>query len=148
MWPSLSTSLHSYFEYNYCPKNGRQHATLLIMKSAHIIVLFCRQRRDLFYSCSENLTFCITRIILKSIFEKFLNEFPAAKNTVIFKCVNMYLLLHRFYSSLFGCVLTPVLWSSAGVCRRALVPGVHVWRHDEDKDVALQYPTTPWTHSS
>lgn len=44
------------------------------------------------------------------------------------------------------CKLTWVLWTAAGVCRRALVPGVHVWRHDEDKDVALQHQTTPWTH--
>lgn len=42
--------------------------------------------------------------------------------------------------------LTRVLSTALGVRRRTLVPGVHVRRHDEDKDVALQHQTTPRTH--
>lgn len=45
------------------------------------------------------------------------------------------------------CILTSILWTPVGVCRGTLVPGVHVWRHDEDKNVAFQHQTTPWTHS-
>lgn len=44
--------------------------------------------------------------------------------------------------------LTQLLWPAVGLRRRTSLPGVHVWRHDENKNVALQHQTTPWTHSS
>ena len=45
-----------------------------------------------------------------------------------------------------GEVGRPVTSLFPGLCGRPVVPGVHVWWHDADKDVALQHPAAPRAH--